>query len=162
YTPATNLLFGLREALKMLLEEEGLDAVFARHGRHAEATRRAVTGWGLEVLCAEPREHSNSLTAVLVPDGYDADRVRDIILDGIQEAVLRRLGQRIGGYKVGFSPEGGIFCAPIFASRVHTSPTSLPAKGFHLIGIECEIGFRLDQAFGERARPHTREQVLAA
>src|SRR5438477_3442133 len=80
----------------------------------------------------------------------------------IQEAVLRRLGQRIGGYKVGFSPEGGIFCAPIFASRVHTSPTSPPAKGFHLIGIECEIGFRLDQAFGERARPHTREQVLAA
>src|SRR6058998_268249 len=82
YTPATNLLYGLREALKMLLDEEGLEAVFARHARYGEATRRAVNGWGLDVLCAEPREYSNSLTAVLVPDGHDADRVRDIILDG--------------------------------------------------------------------------------
>ena len=80
----------------------------------------------------------------------------------IQEAVLRRLGERIGGYKVGFSPEGGIFCAPIYASRVHASPASLPAKGFHLIGIECEIGFHLDQAFGERVRPYSREEVLTA
>src|SRR5438067_3733974 len=78
YTPATNLLFGLRDALAMLLDEEGLEAVFARHARHGEATRRAVNGWGLDVLCAEPREYSNSLTAVLVPDGHDADRVRDI------------------------------------------------------------------------------------
>src|SRR5437762_14282988 len=80
----------------------------------------------------------------------------------IQEAVLRRLGERIGGYKVGFSPEGGIFCAPIYASRVHASPASLPAKGFHLIGIECEIWFHLDQAFGERVRPCSREEVLTA
>ena len=80
----------------------------------------------------------------------------------IQEAVLRRLGERIGGYKVGFSPEGGIFCAPIYASRVHASPASLPAKGFHLIGIECEIGFHLDQAFGERVRPYSHEEVLTA
>ncbi|HUQ76476.1 MAG TPA: aminotransferase class V-fold PLP-dependent enzyme, partial [Burkholderiales bacterium] len=63
YTPATNLLYGLREALKMLLEEEGLDAVFARHIRHAEATRRAVRAWGLEVLALDPREYSASLTA---------------------------------------------------------------------------------------------------
>ena len=96
YTPATNLLFGLREALKMLLEEEGLDAVFVRHARHAEATRRAVTGWGLEVLCAEPREHSNSLTAVLVPDGYDADRVREIILDGFDMSLGTGLGKMKG------------------------------------------------------------------
>src|SRR6266481_9707597 len=81
YTPATNLLYGLREVLKMLLDEEGLPAVFHRHARHAEATRRAVTGWGLEVLCADPREYSSSLTAVLVPDGYDADRLREIILE---------------------------------------------------------------------------------
>ena len=63
YTPGTNLLYGLREALTMLLEEEGLDSVFARHARHGEATRRAVAGWGLETLCLDPREHSNSLTA---------------------------------------------------------------------------------------------------
>src|SRR5437763_16263424 len=68
YTPATNLLYGLREALKMLLDEEGLPAVFQRHARHAEATRRAVAGWGLEILCADPRERANALTAIGVPD----------------------------------------------------------------------------------------------
>src|SRR5258706_5094547 len=77
YTPATNLLYGLAEALKMLLDEEGLDAVFARHQRHAEATRRAVRAWGLEVLALDPREYSPSLTAVMVPAGHDPDRVRE-------------------------------------------------------------------------------------
>jgi alanine-glyoxylate transaminase/serine-glyoxylate transaminase/serine-pyruvate transaminase len=96
YTPATNLLYGLREALTMLLDEEGLPAVFRRHARHAEATRRAVTGWGLEVLCADPREYSNSLTAVLVPGGYDADRVRDIILDGFDMSLGTGLGKLKG------------------------------------------------------------------
>src|SRR5712672_350912 len=96
YTPATNLLYGLREALEMLLDEEGLEAVFARHVRHAEATRRAVNGWGLDVLCAEPREYSDSLTAVLVPDGYDADRVRDIILDGFDMSLGAGLGKMKG------------------------------------------------------------------
>jgi alanine-glyoxylate transaminase/serine-glyoxylate transaminase/serine-pyruvate transaminase len=79
YTPATNLLYGLREAIAMLLEE-GLDDVFARHARHAEATRRAVRAWGLEILCADPREYSNSLTAVLMPQGHDADELRRVIL----------------------------------------------------------------------------------
>ena len=96
YTPATNLLFGLREALTMLLDEEGLPAVFARHDRHAEATRRAVNGWGLEVLCADPREYSSSLTAVVVPDGHDADRVRDIILDGFDLSLGTGLGKMKG------------------------------------------------------------------
>lgn len=81
YTPATNLLYGLREALQMLLEEEGLDAVFARHQRHAEATRRAVRAWGLEIFALDPREYSASLTAVLMPAGHDADRLRKIILE---------------------------------------------------------------------------------
>jgi alanine-glyoxylate transaminase/serine-glyoxylate transaminase/serine-pyruvate transaminase len=81
YTPATNLLDGLHEALKMLLDEEGLDAVFARHQRHAEATRRAVRAWGLEIFALDPREYSASLTAVLMPAGHDADRLRKIILD---------------------------------------------------------------------------------
>jgi alanine-glyoxylate transaminase/serine-glyoxylate transaminase/serine-pyruvate transaminase len=80
YTPATNLLYGLREAL-LLLEEEGLPNVFARHNRHAEATRAAVRGWGLEVLCADEREYSSSLTAVLLGQEHDADKVRRIILD---------------------------------------------------------------------------------
>jgi len=79
YTPATNLLYGLAEAIDML-HEEGLDAVFARHDRHAAATRRAVQAWGLEVLCQEPRDFSSSLTAVLLPDGHDADAFRAEVL----------------------------------------------------------------------------------
>ena len=79
----------------------------------------------------------------------------------IQEAVLRRLGERVGGWKVGFSPEGGIFCAPIYASRVAASPAAMPAGGFHVIGIECEIGFRVNQTLAQRAQPYTRDQILA-
>ena len=79
YTPATNLLYGLAEAIDML-HEEGLGAVFARHDRHAAATRRAVQAWGLEVLCQEPRDFSSSLTAVLLPDGHDADKFRACVL----------------------------------------------------------------------------------
>jgi alanine-glyoxylate transaminase/serine-glyoxylate transaminase/serine-pyruvate transaminase len=96
YTPATNLLYGLREALTMLLEEEGLDAVFARHQRHGEATRRAVRAWGLEVLAAEPREYSGSLTAVLMPAGHDADRVRKAILDAFDMSLGTGLGKLAG------------------------------------------------------------------
>ena len=80
YTPATNLLFGLAEAIAML-NEEGLDAVFARHDRLAEATRRAVSAWGLEVFCREPQAHSSSLTAVLMPEGHDADAFRATALE---------------------------------------------------------------------------------
>ncbi|WP_433510030.1 pyridoxal-phosphate-dependent aminotransferase family protein [Nonomuraea sp. CA-143628] len=95
YTPPTNLLFGLGEALAML-EEEGLAQVFARHDRHAEATRRAVRGWGLEVLCADEREHSSSLTAVLMPDGHDADAVRTLILDRYDMSLGTGLGRLAG------------------------------------------------------------------
>jgi alanine-glyoxylate transaminase/serine-glyoxylate transaminase/serine-pyruvate transaminase len=79
YTPATNLLYGLREAIAML-EEEGFANVFARHDRHAEAARRAVRAWGLEILCADPEEYSSSLTAILMPPGHDSDKLRDVIL----------------------------------------------------------------------------------
>ena len=80
YTPATNMLYGLREAIHML-EEEGLANVFARHDRHAEATRRAVRAWGLEILCQVPEEYSSSLTAVLMPAGHDADKFREVVLE---------------------------------------------------------------------------------
>jgi alanine-glyoxylate transaminase/serine-glyoxylate transaminase/serine-pyruvate transaminase len=80
YTPATNLLYGLREAIQML-EEEGLPNVFARHDRHAEATRRAVRAWDLEVLCENPAEYSSSLTAVMMPEGFEADSLLDLILE---------------------------------------------------------------------------------
>jgi alanine-glyoxylate transaminase / serine-glyoxylate transaminase / serine-pyruvate transaminase len=80
FTPATNLLFGLREALHML-QEEGLPSVFLRHQRHGEATRAAVRAWGLEILCEDPREYSNSVTAVVLPEGHNADHLRQIILE---------------------------------------------------------------------------------
>ncbi len=79
YTPATNMLFGLREAIAML-HEEGMPQVFARHQRLAEATRRAVRAWGLEILCANPAEYSPVLTGVMMPAGHDADKLRDTIL----------------------------------------------------------------------------------
>ncbi|MEM9249705.1 MAG: aminotransferase class V-fold PLP-dependent enzyme [Pseudomonadota bacterium] len=81
YTPATNLLYGLNEALAML-REEGLDAVFARHQRHAAATRAAVEAWGLDILCQDPAAYSGVLTAVLMPEGHSADRFRRITLEG--------------------------------------------------------------------------------
>ena len=95
YTPATNLLYGLREALRML-REEGLKNVFARHDRHAEATRRAVRAWGLEILCAVPEEYSGSLTAVMTPPGIDADHVRNVILKAFDMSLGTGLGKLAG------------------------------------------------------------------
>ncbi|PYT22323.1 MAG: serine--glyoxylate aminotransferase [Acidobacteria bacterium] len=91
-TPATNLLYGVREALQ-ILKEEGLDNVFARHDRHAEATRRAVRAWGLELLCVNPEEYSSSLTAVLLPAGHDADELRKIILENFNMSLGNGLGK---------------------------------------------------------------------
>jgi alanine-glyoxylate transaminase / serine-glyoxylate transaminase / serine-pyruvate transaminase len=95
YTPATNLLYGLREAIAML-EEEGLDNVFARHDRHAEATRRAASAWGLEVLCAVPEEYSSSLTALVMPAGHDADKLRAAILERFDMSLGMGLGRLAG------------------------------------------------------------------
>ncbi len=95
YTPATNLLYGLREALNML-QEEGLQNVFARHDRHAEATRRAVRAWGLEILCAVPEEYSSALTAVMMPAGHDADTLRKAILQAYDMSLGMGLGRLLG------------------------------------------------------------------
>lgn len=95
YTPATNLLFGLRVAIAML-NEEGLPNVFARHTRHGEATRRAVRGWGLEVLCKNPEEYSGSLTAVMMPPGHDADQLRKLILERFDMSLGMGLGKLQG------------------------------------------------------------------
>jgi alanine-glyoxylate transaminase/serine-glyoxylate transaminase/serine-pyruvate transaminase len=95
YTPATNLLFGLREALAVL-HEEGLDAVFRRHARHARAARNAVEAWGLESQCIVPEEMSNILTAVVMPDGHDADRFRALVLERFNMALGTGLGRLKG------------------------------------------------------------------
>ncbi len=94
-TPATNLLYGLREALGRL-EWEGRDAVLARHARHARATRRAVQAWGLELLCENPAEYSNSLTAILLDETHDADVVREVILDRFDMSLGAGLGKLTG------------------------------------------------------------------
>ena len=95
YTPSTNLLYGLREALA-LLEEEGLSSVIDRHARHAAATRAAVRAWGLEVNCADERQHSNSLTAVRLPDGHDEARLRGVVLDHFDLSLGQGLGKLKG------------------------------------------------------------------
>ena len=95
YTPATNLLFGLNEAI-LMLKEEGLDNVFLRHKRHAEATRLAVQTWGLEVLCENKNDFSNTLTAVLLPEGHNADNLRSIVLDKFDMALGNGLSRLAG------------------------------------------------------------------
>jgi alanine-glyoxylate transaminase/serine-glyoxylate transaminase/serine-pyruvate transaminase len=95
YTPPTNLLYGLHEAIVMLLEE-GLPAVFARHHRHGEATRRAVRGWGLEILCRNPAEYSDSLTAIVLPEGHDADVFRRKVLECFDMSLGTGLGRLAG------------------------------------------------------------------
>ena len=95
YTPATNLLYGLAEAIDML-HEEGLDRVFARHERHGEATRRAVAAWGLENLCTNPEHFSPVLTAVVLPDGHDADAFRKVVLDNFDMSLGTGLSKVAG------------------------------------------------------------------
>jgi alanine-glyoxylate transaminase/serine-glyoxylate transaminase/serine-pyruvate transaminase len=95
YTPATNLLYGLHEAIEMLLDE-GLAHVFARHNRHAEATRRAARAWGLELLCRNPAEYSSSLTAIMMPEGHDADAFRREVLTRYDMSLGMGLGRLAG------------------------------------------------------------------
>jgi alanine-glyoxylate transaminase/serine-glyoxylate transaminase/serine-pyruvate transaminase len=95
YTPATNLLYGLRESIHMI-EEEGLTAVFARHARLAEAARRAVAGWGLELCAVLPDEYSHTVTTVMIPPPHDADALRRIILDRFNMSLGTGLGRLKG------------------------------------------------------------------
>jgi len=95
YTPATGLLFGLREAIAMILEQ-GLESVLARHARLAEATRKAVEGWGLELVCRVPEERSSSVTAVRMPEGHDADALRTLVLERFDMSLGTGLGRLKG------------------------------------------------------------------
>jgi alanine-glyoxylate transaminase/serine-glyoxylate transaminase/serine-pyruvate transaminase len=95
YTPSTNVLYGLREAL-LMLQEQGLDAVFARHARHGEATRAAVKGWGLELVATDPREYSACVTAVMMPAGHDADIMRKLVLERFDMSLGTGLGKLKG------------------------------------------------------------------
>ena len=101
YTPATNLLYGLREALRML-QEEGLPNIFCRHARYGEATRAAVRAWGLEIVCQEPSECSNVTTAIFVPDGHNADDLRKLVLETFDMSLGTGLGKLAGrAFRIG-------------------------------------------------------------
>jgi alanine-glyoxylate transaminase / serine-glyoxylate transaminase / serine-pyruvate transaminase len=101
YTPATTLLYGLKEALAMM-QEEGLPNVFRRHDRHGEATRTAVRTWGLEIVCEDPREYSSAVTAVFVPEGHNADKLRSIILENFDMSLGTGLAKLAGkAFRIG-------------------------------------------------------------
>ncbi|OLD20056.1 MAG: serine--glyoxylate aminotransferase [Acidobacteriales bacterium 13_1_40CM_3_55_5] len=95
FTPATNMLYGLREAL-LMLQEEGLPNVFRRHDRHAEAARAAVRAWDLEIVCENPREYSSSVTVAFMPKGHDADQLRNVILENFDMSIGAGLSKLIG------------------------------------------------------------------
>jgi alanine-glyoxylate transaminase / serine-glyoxylate transaminase / serine-pyruvate transaminase len=131
YTPATNLLYGLRESLSML-QELGLEQVFARHDRHAEATRRAVRTWELELLCLEPRQYSSSLTAVLVPEGINADALRATILEHYDLSLGNGLGKLAGRvFRIGHL---GDFNDLMLAGTLSGIEMGLRRLGFALAG----------------------------
>jgi alanine-glyoxylate transaminase/serine-glyoxylate transaminase/serine-pyruvate transaminase len=132
YTPPTNLLYGLQESIRML-EEEGLQNVFARHDRHAEATRRAVRAWGLEILCVDPEEYSSSLTAVLMPEGYDADDLRGVIRENFNMSLGTGLGKVKGKvFRIGHLGD--------FNDLMLAGTLSGVEMGLALAGIPCSKG----------------------
>jgi len=138
YTPATNLLYGLDEALAML-REEGLPQVFARHHRLAEATRRAVEAWGLELLAVNPSERSDALTAVLLPEGHDADALRGVILERFDTSLGAGLGKVKGRvFRIGHL---GHFNEPMLLGTLGAVEAGLLAAGvpFSRGGVSAAI-----------------------
>ncbi|MFP3947810.1 MAG: pyridoxal-phosphate-dependent aminotransferase family protein [Longimicrobiales bacterium] len=132
YTPATNLLFGLRESLAML-REEGLERVFARHARHAAATRRAVEAWGLEIQGVNADEHSDVLTAVRVPKGHDADRFRALVRERFDLSLGGGLGKVRGRlFRIGHLGD--------FNDLMLAATLSGVESGLALAGIPVERG----------------------
>ena len=153
YTPATNLLFGLREAIAML-HEEGLHNVFARHARLAEATRRAVEAWGLEIFARDPEERSNSVTAVLMPSGSDADELRRGILERFDMSLGAGLGKLKGTlFRIGHL---GHFNELMLAGTLCGIEMGLAATGvaFNEGGVNAAMKYLVE---GERMGQHARE-----
>ncbi len=151
YTPATNLLYGLAEAIDML-HEEGLDNVFARHTRHGEATRRAVRAWGLEVFCREPRHYSGSLTAVLMPEGESADAFRRTVLEAFDMSLgsgLSKLADRV--FRIGHL---GDFNDLMLAGTLSGVEMGLELAGIphEKGGVQAALGYLAGAASAERPR----------
>jgi alanine-glyoxylate transaminase / serine-glyoxylate transaminase / serine-pyruvate transaminase len=132
YTPATNLLLGLRESLQML-QEEGLQNVFLRHDRHARATRAAVQTWGLDIVCEDPREYSSSMTAFFMPDGHDANHFRSIVLDHFDMSLGTGLS-RLAGKVVRIGHLGG------FNDLMLAGTLSGIEMGLRVAGVPHRVG----------------------
>jgi len=146
-TPAINLLYGLREAVQML-EEEGLAHVFARHVRFGEATRRAVKAWGLELLCARPEEYSSALTAVMMPEGHDADAFRTVVLDRFDMSLGAGLGKLRGTvFRIGHL---GDFNDLMLAGTLSGVEMGLAASGvpFNRGGVTAALDYLADSSSG--------------
>jgi alanine-glyoxylate transaminase/serine-glyoxylate transaminase/serine-pyruvate transaminase len=155
YTPATNLLYGLREAIAMLLEE-GLQTVFARHRRHGQAARAAVRHWGLELLPLDPREYSNSLTAVVMPQGHDADRFRNITLEKYDLSLGAGLGKVKGNvFRIGHL---GDFNDLMLIGSLAGVEMGLSASGVphHAGGVQAAM-----DSLSNASVPTTATQVMA-
>ena len=159
YTPATNLLYGLRVALKMLLEDEGLENVFKRHDRHAEAARRAVRAWGLEIFCANPAEYSSSLTAVLMPDGHSEIEFRRVVLEHFNLSLgsgLTKLRDRV--FRIGHLGDFNdlMLCATLCGVEMGLDLARVPhEKG----GVDAALAYL---AHGEQAQAKTGAKARAA
>ena len=152
YTPATNLLYGLSEAIDMLLEE-GLRNVFRRHDRHAEATRRAVRAWELEVWCRHSEEYSSSLTAVLVPDGHSADALRRTILETFDMSLGNGLGRLADSvFRIGHL---GAFNDLMLAGTLCGIEMGLHLAGVphQRGGVDAALAYLADAASGGAAAP---------
>ncbi len=147
YTPATNMLYGLREAIEML-HEEGLPAVFKRHARLAEATRRAVNGWGLEILALDPREYADSLTAVMLPEEYDADKLRATILEHFDLSLGTGLGRVKGRvFRIGHL---GYFNELMLAGTLSGVQMGLALEGIpHGDGVSPALAYLAGAASGK-------------
>ena len=155
YTPATNLLYGLSEAIDILLEE-GLESVFRRHDRHAEATRRAVCAWGLEVWCRRPDEYSSSLTAVRVPEGHSADALRRTILERFDMSLGNGLGRLADSvFRIGHL---GAFNDLMLAGTLSGIEMGLELAGvpYRRGGVDAALASLTEAASGDAAAPAGR------
>ncbi|MBX6424492.1 MAG: aminotransferase class V-fold PLP-dependent enzyme [Variibacter sp.] len=149
YTPATNMLYALAEAIDML-HEEGLENVFARHDRHAEATRRAVRAWGLEIWCREPRDYSSSLTAVLMPEGHDADAFRQVALAHYDISLGTGLSKLSGKvFRIGHLGDTNDLTIVGALAGVEMA-LSLAGVPHRAGGVQAAMDYLADRARGER------------
>ncbi|MBI2253675.1 MAG: aminotransferase class V-fold PLP-dependent enzyme [Proteobacteria bacterium] len=150
YTPACNLFFGLKEALN-LIDAEGLENVFIRHARHAEAARRAIRGWGLEVVCAEPKDYSRSITAAFMPEGYSADGFRKLILERFNMPLGGGLGRLADkAFRIGHLGDTNdlMLGGALFGIEMGLAAAKIPHKAG---GVQEALNYLADQS-GSAAR----------